>query len=481
MVTTIKEETKTVDKLKSIKETVRIESLGIVSCTCGAVSKNKWYGNRRCDGCGNLADTEVKSLNKKGRVRVNALLNVISKDDRSFHIEKQEIFANIDQDTFELELTYGRKFELIWSLKDTKLVLKREGKEVEDKFSVFFRGTTHEEVLNLISTEGNRKLLKLAYEKLGKIGGERTNKLDRALYRLFQYPKLELFNFAGFGKQLEDIWDNRYSWLETDKTKPHQILGVPKYMLPYLKKLDRFDGWTLSKWRKMDDKFGGNNVKMMLETMDDESDINRFYYLTDHIISLYDNYGYRNHKKLFTYLTRDIKLMQGIADPVDGARTLADYNRMCKSMGINVDKYSKSLKKDHDIAMMNFRMMTDEKKQENFKKEMEKPIWDDILYENKEFAIVKPTDPQDLIDEGESLGHCVASYVDDVIKGNCKVLFLRLANMKDEGLITVEVRGSERDKLRIVQVRGRGNRDPIPKERDFVREWAEKKNLRVDY
>jgi len=114
------------------------------------------------------------------------------------------------------------------------------------------------------------------------------------------------------------------------------------------------------------------------------------------------------------------------------------------------------------------------RKAEDFKNEMEKPIWNEILYKNKEYAIVKPIDPKELIQEGETLGHCVASYVNDVIKGTCKILFLRLLATPEEGLVTVEVRGED-DNLRIVQVKGRGNRKPYAKEKEFIQEWAEKK------
>src|SRR5690606_10357250 len=131
-------------------------------------------------------------------------------------------------------------------------------------------------------------------------------------------------------------------------------------MTKYIKKLSYLYDWELENWRKFDKKFGGNNVKTILEILDEESDINRFVYLIELYEQLYDEYGYRNHERLINYLARDIKLMQGSTDPVDGARTLRDYVRMCKEMGINPEKYSKNLRKDHDIAAMNYQMMQDE-------------------------------------------------------------------------------------------------------------------------
>lgn len=472
----------TVAELSSKTMTVFIRNIGVLSCTCGNIETGIYHNPYECTECANSPITEVERLNKKGRIRVDSVLELINKDDRSFHVKKDEIYLEVDHESFQSKLKVGKQFELKWSLKDRTLEMYRNGKKVEDRerFSSFFRGISHEKVLNLVSTEGNRQLLKFAFKNLGKMYDERTENLIRALYRLFSYPNLELFNFAGYGHLLEDIW--RYNeWKISKETKPHKILNVPKYMTKYIKKLSYLYDWELENWRKFDKKFGGNNVKTVLEILDEESDINRFVYLIELYEQLYDEYGYRNHERLINYLARDIKLMQGITDPVDGARTLRDYVRMCKEMGINPEKYSKNLRKDHDIAAMNYQMMQDEVRHEQFKKEMEKPIWDELLYENKKYTIVKPTEPQDLIEEGESLGHCVASYVNDVIKGKCKIFFLRLADMKDEGLVTIEIRGNNRKDLRIVQVKGRGNRNPVASEKAFIEEWAEKKGLKVSY
>ncbi len=453
-----------------------LEREGKFICSCGhsEYRKVKWF-----DACSECGAIEVKSY-KYGRksMRITNILDVVSKDDRSFHISKREVIATLTPES-TVSLSYGHHFELLWSLRDKSLKLLKNGKSSSTtRFNNFFSGITHEQVLNVISTENNKTLLGLAYDKLGKRGNERTKHLDRALLRLPEYPALEILNFAGFSESIKEFWDN-YRWRESKETKPSDIIGVPKYLLKYLRKLKRIGDYTISSFRGFDKRYGGNTFKIVLEVLDDESDISQISYFDSQYHELVKDYGYTNHRKLITYLARDIKLHQGISSPSDGASTLRDYLNMCKAMGINPEKYPKNLKKSHDIAMMNYKMMNDEKKNARFKEEMDNPLWDTLTYTNKKFTVIKPTDPKDLIDEGDSLGHCVASYVDDVIKGKCKIVFVREVGNEHSGLLTVELRGEKKEDLRIVQVRGRGNRNPIKVEADFVKEWAEKKELKV--
>jgi hypothetical protein len=100
------------------------------------------------------------------------------------------------------------------------------------------------------------------------------------------------------------------------------------------------------------------------------------------------------------------------------------------------------------------------------------------LYEwkKKEFAIITPTEMKDLVKEGSDLSHCVASYVDSIIEKRCKIFFLRKSNDLESSLATVEVRGTN-----VRQAKGYANRSLRQEERDFISEWAKKKELHVNY
>jgi hypothetical protein len=97
------------------------------------------------------------------------------------------------------------------------------------------------------------------------------------------------------------------------------------------------------------------------------------------------------------------------------------------------------------------------------------------LHKDKTYAIIIPECVKDIIKEGDSLSHCVASYVDDVIKEKCRLVFLRYRETPEESLITIEVRNGV-----VRQVKGKGNRRPIVEEIEFVKAWAKKKELEID-
>lgn len=455
---------------------VYIQEKNLFTCSCGNQENSVWRMPRSCSGCGTTTIGSAESLNKKGKVRVDIELTAKEKDDRSFRVEKKELSVLVD-DEMKAKFAVTKQMEMTFSLKDKVVKFYRNGKEVtsEEREDSFFRGISHNDVITVASTPNNDKLLKLALDKLGKLRDERTENLGRALRRLFDYPNLELFNFCGFADKLENIWDAS-SWRESRATKPNEILNVPKYMMTFLKKMKRLDNWDIDKLRGLDAKIGGNNVKTMFEILDDENDVNDMSRMAYLLVELIETFNYRNTSQLMTYLAREIKLQQGIAKPSEGAQLLRDYNRMCKEMKIDPEKYPKSLKKEHDIASLNYRVRQDAQKKEQFAKIIEQDDYKKKAFEKKDadYCVVLPTEPDDLVKEGDSLSHCVASYVDDVIKEKCQIVFVRSRERKEDSLLTLEIRGG-----RVVQLRGKQNRKATNKELEFVNEWAKKLELPV--
>ena len=76
--------------------------------------------------------------------------------------------------------------------------------------------------------------------------------------------------------------------------------------------------------------------------------------------------------------------------------------------------------------------------------------------------------------EGDTLNHCVASYIKRVIDGECLIYFLR--KDKEESLITFEVRHNT-----IVQVRGLHNRKPTENEQQALKEFAKYRKMEVNF
>ena len=99
---------------------------------------------------------------------------------------------------------------------------------------------------------------------------------------------------------------------------------------------------------------------------------------------------------------------------------------------------------------------------------------DKVSYENDFFKVVTPITNADILDEAEQQRHCVASYIDRIIKGETNIVFIREKSNLDASLLTVEIRDNK-----ICQVRGFQNRAYNKIEYDFMKEWAEKKGLEL--
>jgi hypoxanthine-guanine phosphoribosyltransferase len=121
---------------------------------------------------------------------------------------------------------------------------------------------------------------------------------------------------------------------------------------------------------------------------------------------------------------------------------------------------------------MNYKILGDKAYAKSLANRVKEKEYQMLQYKAKEYSIVSPTVAEDVIKEGESLSHCVASYVKDIAKGLCKIVFLRKTKHLEESCVTIEVRGNS-----IRQVRGSNNRVPTKDEKDFVLQWAEEKKL----
>ena len=96
---------------------------------------------------------------------------------------------------------------------------------------------------------------------------------------------------------------------------------------------------------------------------------------------------------------------------------------------------------------------------------------------NKAFEIIIKSAPQetkDLQKEGDTLNHCVASYIKRVVENQCLIYFLR--TNKEESLITFEVRNNA-----IVQVKGKHNRKPSDSEVLALQEFAKARGLETRF
>jgi hypothetical protein len=325
-----------------------------------------------------------------------------------------------------------------------------------------------------ISTPQNKAVFEVALDDLSKKWDERVYKMSRALMRVLDAPALQILSAYGLSKKSLSTICN--SVKDSKETKPNLILGFPKYMTELIRRYDIILDYShISALRKLVVSFDGTTVKQCFNIFDEENTVSKALDCVDNIIALWKDYGYTDIAKLATYATRDVKLQQGITDPNNTLILLKDYVKMMKALGHSYEKYPKSLKKVHDIANMNYKVAESEIKDKAFKKVVEQNSYQELLYKDKTYAIIIPECVKDIIAEGESLSHCVASYVDDIIKEKCKIIFLRYKETPKESLITIEVRNGV-----IRQSKGKGNKKPTVNEIEFIKEWAKKRNLEIN-
>lgn len=97
-----------------------------------------------------------------------------------------------------------------------------------------------------------------------------------------------------------------------------------------------------------------------------------------------------------------------------------------------------------------------------------KTYTDQYSFFNKDFTIVIPKSYEDLVNEGVTLHHCVASYATKVINGLSVIVFIRRNDSIDIPFYTIELRGGA-----VVQCKGDHNTFPTKEVEEFVKEYTE--------
>lgn len=111
-----------------------------------------------------------------------------------------------------------------------------------------------------------------------------------------------------------------------------------------------------------------------------------------------------------------------------------------------------------------------------------KSKWAKYVMEDDNYAVIYPDGPKDIIAEGRSLRHCVASFVKAVAVGDTTILFLRSKNDINKPLLTIEVRDKK-----VRQAHGFANcslesmEAENPGINEFFFKWAKEKKLKADH
>lgn len=161
---------------------------------------------------------------------------------------------------------------------------------------------------------------------------------------------------------------------------------------------------------------------------------------------------------------------------------LSDYYRMAEKLHYDLKNknilFPSSLKKEHDIAVFSYNAIEEELKKEEFHDSVKSYKYLEYAQTKKSgLKVITPNEPSDIIGEGKSLHHCVASYVSTVQNRATRIMFIRRKENPQESFYTVEINNDDV----VIQLRGLQNCKPTAEVKAFVEEWAEKKKLILKY
>lgn len=403
--------------------------------------------------------------------------------DYGFHI----YFIHEPDEHNQLAGVNGTITEMFYDLRNKVYWIKRNQKDVQfserNVDTLFPSGTTDRiKLFKILSTEGNEGLYEYAFQELGCMGQEQISKFGRFFHRLItSYNHYELLYKAGF-RNIRSL-----NIVNSNASSPREMLGLTKTQWKMMKKYNvqpssmRKRGMDSALIDECDKK--AINYLAYIRTLENEYGMDKI----QNFVSREFNYIYGYHayssaiktaneynlpiKNFIRYIYFECDVSQGL-EAGTAISQYSDYIRMTTEMGYErFDRYPKFLRTAHDIASRNYRIKLDAVQLEQ---------WNKAYEENKEFAttlhnykIVVPQEPTDLVREGNVLGHCVGSYVNKVRKQLSTILFLREAHDVEAPLVTIEVRGNS-----IVQARGKMNNPPTKEQKDAIKRFAKKFELK---
>lgn len=192
----------------------------------------------------------------------------------------------------------------------------------------------------------------------------------------------------------------------------------------------------------------------------DSSWCNRHYVKTTRINKLINDYGY-TAKALFMYVDY-CKTFEALDDISFTLKELLDYAKMMSEISNKFDKYPKHLLTTHKIASRNYNRLKKEFEESAFQKRIDKNM--EKTFGN--FCFIYPNTTQDIKDESVQMNNCVSSYIQEVINGQCHILFLRKKDNPEKSLVTIEVKNGK-----IVQALQRFNHPLTKEQKEVVDKW----------
>lgn len=286
------------------------------------------------------------------------------------------------------------------------------------------------------------------------------NKIDHyitnvgtVLSNVKKYSRYEQIFSAGLGPYLQE---GCYSIFK------YSINEIPSSLIKYIKsgRVTYLNNDIVNVWSKNPSECC-LAYELNYISLDDSDLFNVFQCNT--VNNLINTYGY-NAKSLFLYLDT-LKTFEALTIDSRVLGEIEDYARMMSEIHPKYDKYPRNFLTTHVIACRNYNRLKQQFDEKSFQNRR------NPKYECKigKYIFLYPEKIDDIRSEAVSQNNCVASYVQSVIDGKCHILFMRKKEEPDRSLVTIEVKNNK-----IVQAKGRFNRDLTNEEEVTVEKWNTK-------
>ena len=254
-------------------------------------------------------------------------------------------------------------------------------------------------------------------------------------YYLGKYPQLEQLVKAGYGAVVRDIMqlspqvvNKRIKHLFKSATREKNIVELPSFIREFIKTDPQMNDkrmLAMERLYKAIPNMSREDFEMFKKAFP------RYLIATDYIIRFLADgeYTFREVCKLVLGSKKN-------SGPKELLRYQKDYIRMCKQMEVPYERFPKDVKKIHDAVSANYRVKQDQFKAQAFEKKCNE--YKEVSVASERYLIRFPNDLADLIMEGSTMHHCVASYADRVIDGTSIIFFMRKAADPETPYITME-------------------------------------------
>lgn len=348
----------------------------------------------------------------------------------------------------------------------TKTALGKRGNPVNNLRSQL-RGMTMTEVINNCEDPKYAKFLKFVQDR----ARTSISNIGTILSRVPYYAHYEQIFSAGI-----DTYIDSYGFTKTINEIPKSLLKLAKqdriprkinnrecdtwgrnvdahvllYSLSYisLTDYDLQQAWSAGRWVYEDEngqyQMGGGHWESYFNL-------------------LITKFGY-NPKSLSLYLD-SLKTYEALESLSFVMQELFDYANMMSFISSKYNKYPRNFLTTHKIATRNYNRLKKEFEEAKFQERINK----NYEYTYHSYKFIYPDCTQDIKDEAVQQNNCVASYIDDVIDGNCHIMFLRKKDDLNKSLVTIEIR-----KNQIVQAKRKFNEPVTAEDQKAIDAWNKK-------